>query len=62
MEEKNEILGFLVSRLPHPVVMTYKGEGMVLPPRFNGKKYDLMDKNKLGALPKGIVFVEQGRA
>lgn len=62
MEEQKEVLGFLVSRLPNPVTLGYKGEGMVLPPRFNGKKYNLIDKNRLGALPKGVIFVEQGRA
>jgi hypothetical protein len=61
-EEPKEMLGFLISRLPNPITLSYGGQGMVLPPRFNGKKYNPIDKNKLGALPTGVIFIEQGRA
>lgn len=51
---KNQEIGTLVSRLDHPVYLSYFGEGLVIPPRGRQPK---IRKVGLGALPRGIVFV-----
>ena len=43
--------GVLISRLSHPVTISYNGEGMLIPARGRSK---VADTNKIGALPKGI--------
>lgn len=48
-------LGKVISRLNHPVYLTYKNQGLVLPPRGVLKN---MDKSQLTfPLPKGVIFV-----
>lgn len=46
-------LGKLISRLNHPVVISYDGEGLTIPPRGI---IEQVDRNKVGALPTGISF------
>ena len=46
----------LISRLNHPVTLAYGGNGLLLPPRGRIKN---VDKNLLGALPKGVVCAAQ---
>lgn len=53
MSEK--VMGNLISRLDNPVCISYMGESITLSPRAVVKN---VDKAKLGALPKGIVFQE----
>lgn len=47
--------GSLINNLDHPVYLSYLGEGMMLSPRQVLKN---VESAKLGALPKGVVFVE----
>jgi len=42
--------------LGNPVIISYNGEGMRLSPR---QKQNGIDKNKVGALPKGVVLIPQ---
>lgn len=49
-------VGLVVSRLDNPVQLSYGGEGLMLPPRGKLKG---IQKDKLGALPRGVVFVAQ---
>lgn len=44
----------LFSQRDHPITLSYDGEGMQLPPRG---ELVIADKNKLGALPKGVIMV-----
>jgi hypothetical protein len=46
--------GTIMSRLKHSVILSYGGEGLVIPPR--GKRV-IANKKLLGALPKGVVVV-----
>lgn len=48
-------VGNLVNMLDHPVYLSYLGEALVLSPRQVLKN---VEKEKLGALPKGVSFVE----
>lgn len=50
------IKGFLVSNLDHPVYLSYNGEALTLSPRARIKN---VNKKLLGALPKGVFFVEE---
>jgi len=47
-------IGDVISRKDHPVYLSYAGSAIVVPPRGKIKK---INKNKLGALPNGVVFV-----
>jgi len=49
-----KIFGNLISRLDHPVVISYNGEATRLSPRASSST---VEKAKIGALPKGVVFV-----
>ena len=56
MAEKKEIkLGKLVSRLNHPVYISYNGYAMMIAPRAKALG---INKELLGALPKGVKYVE----
>lgn len=51
--------GKLISRLDHAVTIAYNGEGLVIPPRAQGKNAILVaDKAKLGALPSGVECIK----
>ena len=43
----------LISKLNHPVYLSYGGETAIIPPRSKDKK---VYKEKLGAVPKGIML------
>jgi hypothetical protein len=49
-------MGSLVNNLDHPVYLSYMGEGLMLSPRQVVKN---VDKAKLGALPKNVIFVAE---
>lgn len=49
------VMGKVVSRLNHPVELSYNGEALMIPPKGQGKG---LDKEKLGSLPNGVVFVQ----
>jgi hypothetical protein len=51
---KDKKKGTLVSRLDHPVYISYFGDGMTIAPRGTVPK---IRKVGLGALPRGVVFV-----
>lgn len=54
-ERSNKGTGILVSRLDHPVYLSYFGEGLVLAPRaITSSK---IRKVGLGALPRGVIFI-----
>lgn len=53
MEEKPR-MGKIVSSLKHPVMISYNGEGTMVPPRGEIQK---VQESLLGALPNGIKFV-----
>lgn len=45
----------LISRLPHVATISYDGESIMVPPGAAGKNAVIVgNKNKLGALPKGV--------
>lgn len=46
----------LVSTLDNPVTISYAGDVIIIPPRGTTKP---IDKQQLGAVPKGIIFVNQ---
>lgn len=46
--------GTVISRLKHSVILSYGGEGFVIPPR--GRQV-IANKKLLGALPKGVIVV-----
>ena len=46
--------GHVISRLDHSVILSYDGEGLVVPPRG---RLPVANKKLLGALPKGVVVV-----
>lgn len=48
--------GFIVSRLDHPVIISYNGEGLLVSPR---EKVKVKDTSLLGALPKGISIIKE---
>lgn len=51
--------GKLISRLDHAVTISYNGEGLVIPPRAQGKNAVLVaDVAKLGAYPNGIQLIK----
>ncbi|MFA5071215.1 MAG: hypothetical protein WC511_02480 [Candidatus Pacearchaeota archaeon] len=47
-------VGSLINVLNHPVTISYLGEALVLSPRQVVKN---VEKEKIGALPKGVSFV-----
>lgn len=47
-------LGDLISRKDHPVYIPYGGSVLVISPRGKIQK---VNGNKLGALPKNVVFI-----
>lgn len=47
--------GSLINVLDHPVYISYLGETLVLSPR---QKIENVEKEKIGALPKGVSFIE----
>jgi len=47
--------GRLISKLNHPVTISYNGEAMQLPPRGKEK---VSNVKKLGALPRGVLLVK----
>lgn len=49
--KKAPALVTLVSTLNHPVILSYDGEALPIPPRGRLPKIDPV---KLGALPKGV--------
>lgn len=49
--------GILVSRLPHSIMVSYSGKGMMLPPRGRLK---IKDRNKVGAIPGGVQLLYSG--
>ena len=51
-EEKGA--GFIKSSLNHPVMISYNGLGMMLPPRGRVK---IADKRLVGSLPNGVVKI-----
>lgn len=46
--------GSLVNTLDHPVYLSYMGDTLVLSPK---QKVNNVNKEKVGALPKGVLFV-----
>ena len=48
-------VGFLINSLDHPVYLSYMGETLVLSPR---QKVENVQKERLGAIPKGVTFVQ----
>lgn len=46
--------GSLVNTLDHPVYLSYMGESLVLSPK---QKVNNVNKEKVGALPKGVLFI-----
>jgi len=46
--------GTVISRLKHSVILSYGGEGLVIPPR--GRQV-VANKKLLGALPNGVIVV-----
>jgi len=50
-------VGVLVSRLDHPVTISYNDDTIIVSPRGTTL---LLERNKLGALPSGVAF--QARA
>lgn len=56
---KCEAPGKLVSRLDHAVTISYDGQGLVIPPRAQGKfAVKIANTAKLGALPSGIQLLK----
>lgn len=47
-------VGALVNTLDHPVYLSYMGESLVLSPK---QKINNVNKEKVGALPKGVMFI-----
>lgn len=47
-------IGSLVNTLDHPVYVSYMGESLVLSPK---QKVTKVNKEKIGALPKGVLFI-----
>lgn len=47
-------VGALVNTLDHPVYLSYMGESLVLSPK---QKINNVNKEKVGALPKGVMFL-----
>lgn len=54
VEPTQVVSGTLRSTLSYPVVISYKGEGMRVSPKA---VISNVDKNKLGALVGGLVFI-----
>ena len=48
--------GSLLNTMDHPMYVSYMGETLVLSPR---QKVDNVEKEKIGALPKGVKFLPQ---
>lgn len=49
----------LISRLPHAATVSYDGDSIIIPPGAAGKNAVIVgNKNKLGALPKGVEAVK----
>lgn len=58
-ESKGAGLAILLSRVDHPIMLSYDGRGIMVYPR--GKTTPL-EKSKLGAVPKGIQVIDyEGR-
>lgn len=45
----------LASRLDHPVIISYDGQGLVIPPKG---RIMVANKNKLGAIPSGVILLK----
>jgi hypothetical protein len=56
--EKRIRPGYLISRMDHPVTLSYHGEALVLAPRA---RVVIADGAKLGGLAPGVVFVPDER-
>jgi hypothetical protein len=54
-EARGSALAVLLSRVEHPVEISYDGKGLMVYPR--GKTAPL-EKNKLGAVPKGVQIID----
>ena len=52
--EKSSTRGRLMSRLPQPATISYKGESTIIPAQGISRP---LDSRFLGALPKGVIFV-----
>lgn len=50
--------GSLLNTLDHPVYIAYMGETLVISPR---QKVDNVEREKLGAIPKGIVYISSNK-
>jgi len=47
--------GKLISKLDHPVTVSYDGAGLILAPKAI---LENVKKEKLGTLPKGVIYVD----
>jgi hypothetical protein len=54
-EAKGASLVILLSRVDHPIELSYDGRGLMISPR--GRTSPL-EKNKLGAVPKGVQIID----
>lgn len=54
----NHKKGSLLNSLDHPVYIAYMGETLVISPR---QKVDNVEREKLGAIPKGVVYIPSGK-
>jgi hypothetical protein len=54
-EAKGASLAILLSRVDHPIELSYDGKGLMLYPR--GRTTPL-EKNKIGAVPKGVQIID----
>jgi len=58
-ETKGLNYAILLSRVDHPVELSYDGKGLMIYPRG---RTSILDKNKLGAVPKGVQIIDcEGR-
>ena len=55
MATTKKIKDRLLSKLDHPVELSYDGKSMMVPPRA---KLVIEDHKKLGALPRGVVLLK----
>lgn len=54
MNEAKSKIGSLLNTTDHPMYVSYMGETLVLAPK---QKVSGVHKEKIGALPKGVMFV-----
>ena len=52
--------GIVVSRLNHPITVSYNSQSLVIPPKAHGKNAPrIADYSLLGKLPQGVSFVKK---